>query len=145
MRSSTVRLLLAFCSTTWLGLACSNNGGDGGGGTSGIPPLASATASGSVAANPAAQAKEIFALRCTPCHGPEGRGDGAASASLTPKPRNFHDPEWQKQSSDEHLAKIIQYGGAAVGKSAAMPANPDLGDKPEVVAALRDHIRAMGR
>jgi hypothetical protein len=84
-------------------------------------------------------------MRCTPCHGPEGRGDGPASAALTPHPRNFHDTAWQKQASDEHIQKIIQYGGAAVGKSPAMPPNPDLGDKPEVIAALKDHIRSLAQ
>jgi cytochrome c551/c552 len=104
-----------------------------------------AGASAAAATGPAGQAKEIFSLRCTPCHGPEGRGDGPASASLTPHPRNFHDLAWQKQASDDHIAKIIQYGGVAVGKSPAMPANPDLGDKPEIVAALKDHIRGLAQ
>jgi mono/diheme cytochrome c family protein len=94
---------------------------------------------------PAAEAKQIFSMRCMPCHGPEGRGDGPASASLTPHPRNFHDGVWQQQASDDHILKIIQYGGTAVGKSPAMPANPDLGDKPEVVAALKDHIRSLAQ
>jgi mono/diheme cytochrome c family protein len=89
------------------------------------------------------EAKEIFASRCTPCHGQTGGGDGAASAGLTPKPRNFHDPEWQKTTTDEHIEKIIKFGGAAVGKAPMMPANPDLADKDAVVAALREHIRSL--
>jgi mono/diheme cytochrome c family protein len=95
-------------------------------------------------ANPEAQAKEIFATRCTPCHGAEGRGDGAASASLNPKPRNFHDPAWQQSVQDDYLIQIIKMGGAAVGKNAAMPGNPDLKD-PAVLAALKDHIRSLGK
>lgn len=90
-----------------------------------------------------AAAEEIFATRCTPCHGPKGAGDGAASASLTPKPRNFTDPDWQAKVTDEHIEKIIVYGGAAVGRSPAMPANPDLDPKPGLVKALRAHIRAL--
>jgi mono/diheme cytochrome c family protein len=90
-----------------------------------------------------AKAKEIFSQRCTPCHGAEGRGDGAASASLNPRPRNFHDPEWQKSVDDAYLVNIIKMGGGAVGKSAAMPGNPDLKDEA-VLAALKDHIRALG-
>lgn len=90
------------------------------------------------------QAKEIFASRCTPCHGPTGKGDGAASAALTPKPRDFGDAEWQKSVTDDHIEKIISYGGAAVGKSPAMPPNPDLADKP-VVKALREHVRNLGK
>jgi len=94
--------------------------------------------------NPDAKAKEIFASRCTPCHGAEGRGDGAASASLNPKPRNFHDQTWQTAVSDDHIAQTIQFGGAAVGKSAAMPANPDLRDQA-VIKALAAYIRELGK
>lgn len=89
------------------------------------------------------EANQIFATRCTPCHGPQGMGNGPASASLSPKPRNFTDATWQAKVDDDHIEKIIQYGGASVGLSAAMPANPDLTSKPEVVAALREHIRSF--
>lgn len=92
---------------------------------------------------PSVEAQQIFATRCTPCHGATGSGDGAASATLNPRPRNFHDPAWQAATPDESIERIIQYGGAAVGKSPAMPANPDLVAKPAVVAALRAHIRGF--
>ena len=61
-----------------------------------------------------------------------------------PHPRNFHDKAWHQSVTDEHIEKIIQYGGSAVGKSPAMPANPDLTSKPDVVAALRKKIRGFG-
>lgn len=89
------------------------------------------------------QAQEIFDMRCVTCHGAGGAGDGPGSASLTPAPRNFQDPEWQASVSDDHLEKIIQYGGAAVGRSAAMPGNPDLTAQPEVLAALVALIRGL--
>jgi mono/diheme cytochrome c family protein len=109
------------------------------------PSATTTTSTTSVApVDQSAKAKEIFSQRCTPCHGNEGRGDGAASASLNPKPRNFHDAEWQGTVTDDHLQKIIQFGGAAVGKSAAMPANPDLKD-PAVVQALAAYIRELGK
>lgn len=107
------------------------------------PTAAAAPSDGFSPAEAKAEATKIFSMRCTPCHGPEGRGDGPASAALTPHPRNFHDGVWQKQASDDHIEKIIQFGGAAVGKSPAMPPNPDLTDKPSVVAALKDHIRSL--
>jgi hypothetical protein len=91
------------------------------------------------------EADKIFSTRCTPCHGPTGGGDGPASAGLNPRPRNFHDKAWQSSVTDEHLKKIVQYGGAAVGKSAGMPANPDLQDKPGVVSALALKVRNFGR
>ncbi len=91
------------------------------------------------------EANEIFATRCTPCHGAMGMGDGSASATLSPKPRNFHDGTWQTSVSNEHLTKIIRFGGTSVGKSAAMPANPDLNEKGAVVAALTGRVRGFGK
>ncbi len=87
------------------------------------------------------EAQQIFTSRCSPCHGAEGNGNGAAAAALTPRPRNFHDGAWQTATTDAQIEHTIVVGGAAVGKSPAMPANPDLANKPEVVAALRTLIR----
>ena len=104
-------------------------------------PAAAAPAQASAAA--AAEAEQIFQTRCVACHGPKGAGDGPASKGLTPPPRNFQDPQWQASVTDAHIEQIVQYGGAAVGKSAAMPANPDLMSKPEVVTALRAYVRGL--
>jgi mono/diheme cytochrome c family protein len=82
-------------------------------------------------------------MRCVTCHGPKGEGNGPGSAALDPKPRNFTDPAWQASVTDEHIAKIVQFGGAAVGKSPAMPGNPDLMSKPEVLQALVAHVRGL--
>lgn len=111
-----------------------------------VVAVTAVVAAAPVAAAPvdnAAVAKEMFATRCTPCHGPSGAGDGPASAGLTPKPANFASDAWQTSVTDEHIEKIVMYGGMAVGKSAAMPPNPDLGSKPEVVKALREYLRAL--
>src|SRR5690606_4009709 len=89
------------------------------------------------------EAKEIFMMRCTPCHGQTGGGDGAASAGLTPKPRDLQSAEWQASVTDEYIEKIIKPGGAAVGKSPMMPGNPDLNEKDAVVAALREYVRNL--
>jgi mono/diheme cytochrome c family protein len=94
------------------------------------------------AAPDVAKAKEIFTQRCVTCHGPNGHGDGPASATLNPKPRKFADPAWQKEVTDEYIEKIVKLGGAAVGKSPAMPSNPDLND-PNVVAGLRTIVRGF--
>jgi mono/diheme cytochrome c family protein len=112
------------------------------------PPAPAATAPAAApapAADASAEATKIFNERCVTCHGAGGAGDGPASAGLTPPPRNFQDPAWQQSVSDSHIEQIVQYGGAAVGRSAAMPANPDLMSKPEVVAALRAHIRSLAK
>ena len=131
--------------------AC-GGGEEGGGAPAGAPaPTAESTAESTApAASQAAagggaraEADKIFAGRCVTCHGSKGEGDGPGSAALTPKPRNFTDPAWQASVTDDHITKIIQYGGAAVGKSPTMPGNPDLMSKPEVVQALVAHIREL--
>ncbi|HEY5948257.1 MAG TPA: cytochrome c [Kofleriaceae bacterium] len=110
------------------------------------PPESDEAESAAEATAPAApdvaKGKEIFAQRCVPCHGTTGHGDGPASAALNPKPRQFADPDWQKQVTDDYIEKIIKLGGAAVGKSPAMPSNPDLND-PSVVAGLRTVVRGF--
>ncbi len=68
-----------------------------------------------------ANGKGIFAGKCAPCHGLEGHGDGPAAASLQPKPRNLSDAKYVSTLSDERMFKTISEGGAAVGKSPAMP------------------------
>jgi hypothetical protein len=45
--------------------------------------------------------------------------------------------------SDDHITKIISYGGAAVGRSPSMPGNPDLVAQRDVLAALAAHIRSL--
>jgi mono/diheme cytochrome c family protein len=109
------------------------------------PEPAPAAAPAADSASAQAEAEKIFSERCVTCHGAQGAGDGPASAGLVPKPRDFTDPAWQRSVEDGYIEQIVQYGGAAVGKSAAMPANPDLMSKPAVVAALRAHVRALSK
>lgn len=91
------------------------------------------------------EAKEIFSQRCVTCHGAAGKGDGAGAAALNPKPRDLTSKEWQGSVKDDHIEKIILQGGQAVGKSVAMPPNPDLDRKPMVIKALRAQVRALGQ
>ena len=102
-------------------------------------PLAQAPA-----AAPKESAQDIYTSRCVPCHGATGTGDGPAAAALNPKPRNYTDATWQASVTDDQLKKTILYGGAAVGKSAAMPSQPDLESKPEVLDGLIKIIRGFG-
>lgn len=97
------------------------------------------------AGDPVAEAAEIFQSRCTVCHGITGKGDGDGSAALDPKPRDFTSAEWQGSVTDEHIQKIIVYGGAGVGKAPTMPANPDLDAKPQVVAELVKYVRDLAK
>ena len=90
------------------------------------------------------EAKEVWDTRCTNCHGADGKGNGPGAVALNPKPQSFGDKKWQKMTKDDHIKKVIVEGGAAVGKSEAMAANPDLKDKPEVVAELLKIVRSKG-
>jgi mono/diheme cytochrome c family protein len=148
-----IRCVLSWLSVLALG-ACLGCGSEPSGPSAEAPggepePAAAAPAAPEkpAAASPAArqEAEQIFATRCATCHGPTGAGDGPGSAALDPKPRNFHDAAWQASVDDAHIANIIQYGGAAVGKSPTMPGNPDLTSKPEVVQALVSVIRELGK
>jgi mono/diheme cytochrome c family protein len=98
------------------------------------------------AADPNAQASRkvgaaIFQTRCFVCHGRAGKGDGPASQGISAHPQDFTDPAWQNAVSNEQIAKVIRYGGAAAGKGLGMPTNPDLTD--EQVEALRLFIRGL--
>jgi mono/diheme cytochrome c family protein len=68
-----------------------------------------------------ARGREVFAAKCTPCHGLTGQGDGPAAASFQPKPRNLSDAKYVSTLTDEHIFKTVSEGGAAVGKSPTMP------------------------
>lgn len=121
-------------------------------GTAPVAPVAPTPPAVAGPATPAAgdapamvEAKQLFGTVCAACHGTNGMGDGPAAASLTPKPRAYSDMEWQKATTDEGIANIILVGGAAAGKSPMMPAQAQLKDKPEVVAALVQIIRAYGK
>ena len=91
--------------------------------------------------DPAADARKLFATKCIVCHGDHGAGDGPGAAALNPKPRAFSDPTWQASVTDDQIKKTILEGGAAVGKSAAMSANPELADKPDELSALVKIVR----
>ncbi|MCG8423919.1 MAG: c-type cytochrome [Proteobacteria bacterium] len=89
------------------------------------------------------EAKRLFKMQCAQCHGQSGRGDGMAAAALNPKPRNYTDKAWQKTVTDQEIRDIIVKGGAMVGKSPLMPANPALEKRPELVDALVALIRSF--
>lgn len=93
---------------------------------------------------PPTSAEQVFATRCAACHGPDGQGNGPASAALNPKPRNYSDAAWQKSVTDDQIKKTIVEGGQAVGKSPLMAPNPDLANQPQVVEGLVKIVRSFG-
>ncbi len=91
--------------------------------------------------SPASKARKLFDTKCIVCHGNHGAGDGPGAAALEPKPRAFADATWQASVTDDQIKKTIVEGGAAVGKSAAMSANPELASEPEELSALLKIVR----
>jgi mono/diheme cytochrome c family protein len=86
----------------------------------------------------------VYAQRCALCHGDAGDGRGPQAASLPVPVPNWSDPARQVAVSDDQLRQTIVGGGPAVGKSPAMPPNPDLKDKPvldELVSMIRGFER----
>ena len=143
MRARSIGLLIGLIIGVFgVHLEGRRSGGAQGSGTRPAPAPAPAA---EPAVDPVAAAKDIYENRCTVCHGATGKGDGDGSAALDPKPRDFTLAEWQASVTDEHLQKIIVYGGTAVGKAPTMPANPDLDAKPEVVAELVKLIRGLAK
>jgi len=81
-----------------------------------------------------------YKLYCATCHGEDGCGDGPGAAGLDPKPVKHCDGSYMNALSDEHLFKVIEQGGPAVGKSPLMaPWGGTLtdGDIRDVIAFLR--------
>ncbi len=95
--------------------------------------------------SPTEEARATFHSVCATCHGEDGMGDGPGAAALNPKPRNYTDKAWQAKVTDDEIKKAILGGGAAVGLSPAMPSQPQLRDKPEVVEALVRIVRSFGK
>jgi mono/diheme cytochrome c family protein len=63
-----------------------------------------------------------YAQLCATCHGARGDADTPMAATLTPKPARHSDGVYMNALSDEHLFKVIKFGGPAVGKSPLMAA-----------------------
>lgn len=82
-----------------------------------------------------AKGKEVYAVKgaCAACHGPEGKGDGAAAAALDPKPRSFAEGVFSydtdgdgKTGTAADITNIITKGAAPFGGSMLMVARPDI-------------------
>jgi len=84
-----------------------------------------------------AKGKTLFTTNCVSCHGANGKGDGVAAASLTPKPRNFtSDKEWINGPKISGIYKTLSEGITG----SAMVAFGTL--TPEDKFALAQYIRS---
>lgn len=57
-----------------------------------------------------ANGKKVYGTYCAMCHGEKGLGDGAAGASLSPKPRNFVEGKWKMGGKTKDLYMVLQNG-----------------------------------
>jgi caa(3)-type oxidase subunit IV len=89
-----------------------------------------------VAAAAAFDARGTFTTVCASCHGTTGNADGPGGASLTPRPAKFRDPAFWTGKTDAELLKAIREGGAAVGRSAMMPAWGSMYNEAQAQALL---------
>jgi mono/diheme cytochrome c family protein len=92
-------------------------------------------------AGSAAKGRDIYLRYCAGCHGEDGRGE---AKTFRPNVGNLSVKQLMDELSDEYLFTVIQKGGAAVGKNAAMPAwSAQLGDDDirDVVAFVRTLAR----
>ncbi len=92
-------------------------------------------AGGEVAAGDA-QGAAVYAQRCVLCHGATGHGDGPASASLNPKPRNHTDGAYMNTRTDAELLEVLHNG------KGAMPAWKSVLSEDEINAVLK-HVRSL--
>jgi hypothetical protein len=76
---------------------------------------------------------------CVLCHGERGDGQGIRTATLSKKPRDWTDMDWQLSISDEEIGRVIVQGGSATGRSNDMPSFSYLKDSPE----LAEYINAV--
>ena len=72
--------------------------------------LAGVIAAAPIHAGDAAKGKAVFDLRCAPCHGAAGGGDGPAAVAITPPPRNFRDPGFWNGRTSEQLRLTVKEG-----------------------------------
>ena len=89
---------------------------------------------GAAAAEP--DGKALYDSKCAMCHG----ADGVAKEMWAKKgARNFNDPAWQKERTDEQLYKDTAEGIT----EKKMPAYKDK-MKPEEITAVVKYIRTLG-
>jgi mono/diheme cytochrome c family protein len=79
--------------------------------------LAGAAPPGDKADGDAPRGELVFKRYCVLCHGEKADGNGAAAKIYNPPPANLTLSPY----SDDYKTRIIRDGGAAMGRSAAMP------------------------
>ena len=83
-----------------------------------------------------AKGKGLFDVTCATCHGPDGKGDGPAGATLNPKPRNFHElTGWTNGPNFESMYITLQEGITNRGMASYANMTPE--DRIAIITYLR--------
>jgi caa(3)-type oxidase subunit IV len=84
-----------------------------------------------------AHGKEQFQNQCVVCHGAEGKGNGAASGGLNPKPRNFTAAEgWKNGRKPSQIFGTLTHGLNAMPSFGTLP--------PDDRWSLVHYVRSLG-
>ncbi len=65
--------------------------------------------------------RQLYAVNCSRCHGPEGRGDGPDADVLGVALPDFTAEEFQSSRTDSDIYSVIEKGGAPLQMSPMMP------------------------
>lgn len=84
--------------------------------------------------------KAVYLRNCAPCHGEAGHGDGPASATLNPKPRDHSNGEYMDALTDQKIADTIRMGGVISGYP-NMPSSPHI--RGDDMVALIAYVRTL--
>lgn len=85
--------------------------------------------------------EEIFAQRCTGCHGKKADGKGPNSLDILPRPRNLRNQEFVMHLEDKRMYESIMYGV----RGTAMPPWVDYGLTKNDVGDLMNFIRSINQ
>lgn len=82
---------------------------------------------------------QIFAMRCTGCHGRKADGKGPNALDIVPRPRNLLNRDFVLSVTDRRMFESILYGV----QGTAMPSWIDYGMNKNDVADLVNYIRSL--
>jgi mono/diheme cytochrome c family protein len=78
------------------------------------------------------QGKNLYDSRCQICHGADGKGNGPAASSFSPRPANLTDPKfWQQKDIDKTITNTIEHGHGLM---------PPMGLSPDQIKAVIDYL-----
>jgi cytochrome c oxidase cbb3-type subunit 3 len=122
-RASLAHLgVLACCSIVISTTGCDRSSNDTVQESSPIEALAIRDVPTNAVAESQLRGRIVYSHYCAICHGEEGQGNGFNSTNLAVLPRDFSNPRFWREPTDERLLLAVSKGGTAVGKSVLMPA-----------------------